>query len=179
MNADAEQTQRVSTKTPKAWIKPCLTGCVALAVAAAFGTLPIPASFENRPRLIPVISATPIPPPATACQSKAEVKISIKTCGNLPILTIVITKAIKRYNPAMIGTIHSATLAIRETPPKMTIPVKSAITQPTINRSTPNAACMEMVMVLACTELKISPKVTLIKTANKAAIKLFPKTFLI
>ena len=42
-------------------MKPCLTGCVTFAVAAAFGALPIPASFENNPRFTPSKIAAPNP----------------------------------------------------------------------------------------------------------------------
>ncbi|SCT93540.1 Uncharacterised protein [Staphylococcus aureus] len=53
MIAVAVQTNIVSKNTPNDWIKPCLTGCGTAAVAAAFGAEPIPASLENKPRLIP------------------------------------------------------------------------------------------------------------------------------
>ena len=36
-----------------------------LSIAAAHGADPLPASFENRPRLIPFISTAPNPPAAT------------------------------------------------------------------------------------------------------------------
>lgn len=36
-------------KTPKVWIRPCLTGCDTYAVAAALGAEPIPASLLNSP----------------------------------------------------------------------------------------------------------------------------------
>ena len=76
MNAEAEHTRKVSTNTPKDWIRPCLTGWLASAVAAAFGTEPSPASLENKPRLIPFITAAPKKPPAAASKLKALEKIA-------------------------------------------------------------------------------------------------------
>lgn len=46
--------------------RPCFAGCETDAVAAAFGAEPIPASLENRPRLIPNIKADPANPPNIA-----------------------------------------------------------------------------------------------------------------
>ena len=51
MNAVEVQITMVSTNTPSDCTKPCLTGWDTVAVAAAFGALPMPASFENRPAL--------------------------------------------------------------------------------------------------------------------------------
>ncbi|COQ35179.1 Uncharacterised protein [Streptococcus pneumoniae] len=62
-------------------MKPCLTGCVTFAVAAAFGALPIPASFENNPRFTPSKIAAPSPPPTTSLIPKACKKISLNTYG--------------------------------------------------------------------------------------------------
>lgn len=56
-NAVALQITIVSTNTPSIWISPCVTGWRVLAVAAAFGALPIPASFENSPRFTPIAIA--------------------------------------------------------------------------------------------------------------------------
>lgn len=53
MNAVQEQTSRVSVNTPRVWIRPCFTGWLTSAVAAAFGALPSPASLLNIPRLKP------------------------------------------------------------------------------------------------------------------------------
>ena len=44
--------------------RPCLTGWLMSAVAAAFGALPSPASLENMPRLKPINMAIPTAPPA-------------------------------------------------------------------------------------------------------------------
>ena len=62
MNAVAVQMIIVSTNTPSDWIRPCFTGCDTVAVAATLGTLPIPASLENSPRLTPLSSAAAMPP---------------------------------------------------------------------------------------------------------------------
>ena len=63
MNAVQEQMTNVSVNTPNACIKPCLTGWLTVAVAAALGALPSPASLLNRPRLMPCITVTPNIPP--------------------------------------------------------------------------------------------------------------------
>lgn len=56
---DDERAESVCTR-------PCFAGCETDAVAAAFGAEPIPASLENRPRLIPSIKADPANPPNIA-----------------------------------------------------------------------------------------------------------------
>ena len=43
----------VSVNTLRACISPCFTGWETVAVAAALGAEPIPASLENKPRLTP------------------------------------------------------------------------------------------------------------------------------
>ena len=57
--AVVEQMRMVSINTESICTSPCLTGCVASAAAAAFGTAPIPASFEKSPRLMPVMTIMP------------------------------------------------------------------------------------------------------------------------
>src|SRR5699024_7032854 len=59
MKAVIEHTRIVSKYTPSACTKPCLAGCEAEAVAAAFGTEPMPASLENRPRWTPMSMIEP------------------------------------------------------------------------------------------------------------------------
>ena len=49
-------------KTPKDWMRPWRTGWVVVAVPAALGTVPRPASLENRPRRTPLRTAATIPP---------------------------------------------------------------------------------------------------------------------
>lgn len=57
MRAVAVHTTSVSTNTPRDWMKPWRTGWDVVAVAAALGTEPSPASLENRPRRTPLIMA--------------------------------------------------------------------------------------------------------------------------
>ena len=81
MNAVAEHTRMVSTKTPADWMRPCLAGWVTCAVDAAFGAEPSPASFENRPRLTPFIIAAlidPAKPPSVSRSPKAFSTIRLK-----------------------------------------------------------------------------------------------------
>ena len=75
MKAEAVQMINVSRNTPNACTRPCSTGWLTAAVAAALGTEPSPASLENRPRLIPFITVAPNKPPPAATGSKAELII--------------------------------------------------------------------------------------------------------
>ena len=58
----AVHTTMVSTNTPKDWMSPWRTGWATVAVPAALGTVPRPASLENRPRRTPLSTAATIPP---------------------------------------------------------------------------------------------------------------------
>ena len=89
-------------------IKPCFTGWFTSAEADAFGTEPSPASLENKPRLIPCITAAPMKPPVAESIVKACVKIAEITSGNTEILEMTMYKAIKKYKPAIKGTKNSA-----------------------------------------------------------------------
>ena len=57
------------------------TGCGIVAVAAAFGALPSPASFENRPRFTPCITAIPTAPPAACSHPKALRTMRLSIAG--------------------------------------------------------------------------------------------------
>ena len=57
----------------------------------------------------------------------------------------------------MTGTITPTTLAMRVRPPKITRAVKPAIARPVICVSKPNEVCIERLMVVAWTELKMRP----------------------
>ncbi|MND44041.1 hypothetical protein D3C80_348680 [compost metagenome] len=80
-------TMKVSTNTPSICTKPWFTGCFTSDAAAAFGAEPIPASLENKPRLIPCIiaidTAAPKKPPAAELKLKASVTISFKISGKI------------------------------------------------------------------------------------------------
>ena len=65
----------VSVNTLRACISPCFTGWETVAVAAALGAEPIPASLENKPRLTPCMIVAPSPPPTTCSIPKALEKI--------------------------------------------------------------------------------------------------------
>jgi hypothetical protein len=56
---------------------------VTAAVALAFGTEPMPASFENMPRFTPVMMMTPRVAPATCVVPHASVKIEKNAAGRL------------------------------------------------------------------------------------------------
>ena len=70
-----------------------MAGWVASAVAAALGTAPMPASFEKRPRLMPVMRAMPKPAPRTASKSKAQRTIVTSTSGTIVMLSAVTASA--------------------------------------------------------------------------------------
>jgi multiple sugar transport system permease protein len=76
----------VSTRTPSAWTSPILTGSSQSAAAAAQGAEPLPASLENRPRLMPFIRTAPKPPAATCRRPKASEKMLPSTAGRWVIL---------------------------------------------------------------------------------------------
>src|SRR5699024_6499763 len=76
IHAVALQINEVSVITLSICTRPCLTGWLTFAVAAAFGALPSPASLEKRPRLTPCKMAAPIPPPTNSLSPKAFLKIS-------------------------------------------------------------------------------------------------------
>jgi len=71
----------VSVNTPKVCIKPCCTGWLTSAVAAALGADPIPASLENNPLFIPVNIIPPIVPIAISLIPNALSNINLNTPG--------------------------------------------------------------------------------------------------
>ena len=69
-------------------MRPWRTGWDTVAVAAALGAVPWPASLEKRPRLVPLIIAAMMPPPrppTVASAENAEVKIWPSTVPNWPM----------------------------------------------------------------------------------------------
>lgn len=120
----------VSTKTPRACISPCLTGCETSAVAAALGAEPIPASLENSPLRIPCISAIPTAPAAASCHPIALFTMSIISCGIFSKFSITTVSARRMYAMAINGTSTPDTFAIRLTPPNITIAVSAVIATP-------------------------------------------------
>ena len=93
MNAEHVQMTSVSMYTDRLCTRPCFTGCDTLAVAAAFGAEPMPASFENRPRLMPSMITEPANPPKMAWKSNAEAKITENTSGRSPMFMTVMAMA--------------------------------------------------------------------------------------
>ena len=157
MNAVQLHIIIVSVKTPKDWIKPCFTGWVTCAVAAALGALPIPASLENRPLFTPVIT-TPINVPiAIPLKSNALSTINAITLGISVIFITTIAKATNIYNPANTGTIISETFATLCTPPKITIAVKIPRPIPIAILLIPNALLNASETVFAWTALNTKP----------------------
>ena len=71
----------VSIKTENTWMNPCSTGWSLSATAAAMVAVPMPASLDSRPRLIPWISAMPNMPPKIASGLKAPPITLAKKAG--------------------------------------------------------------------------------------------------
>ena len=85
-------TNKVSMAGPNIATKPSRTGSFVLAAPCAKGAVPIPASFENAPRLTPNKINPPTRPPKKASPlklsaAKASVKISAKYFGTTSKLT--------------------------------------------------------------------------------------------
>ena len=169
MNAVDVQITMVSTNTPRDCTKPCFTGCDTVAVAAAFGALPMPASFENRPRLTPFSMAAAMPPtnpPASSSIPKAPPMIILKTSPIWLMFKITITRASTTYSSAIAGNTISATLATRRTPPNSTGAVSTIRTTPVHSVGISREAPRTSLMALACTMLNATPKVKISSTAN-------------
>ena len=95
--AVAVHTTIVSMKTPRDWMRPWRTGWDTVAVAAALGAVPWPASFENRPRWVPLTMAARMPPPSpptSGSGENADVKIWPRTVPNCPMLRTQMTATI-------------------------------------------------------------------------------------
>lgn len=88
-----EQTTSVSQNTPRACSRPCFTGCETVAVAAALGAEPSPASLLNKPRLMPWMMVTPKPPPANCSQPNAPLIIVANTRGSSAMLKAMMPRA--------------------------------------------------------------------------------------
>ena len=112
MKAEQLHIINVSINTPKACIRPCLTGWVTSAAAAAHGADPDPASLENNPLFTPCINIAP-KPPATACLNpKACTNIFSNIWGISPIFFIIINSVTEKYRIAIAGTILLRTSTI-------------------------------------------------------------------
>ena len=94
MNAEMVHRKIVSKYTPKAWVRPCLTGCDTEAVAPAFGAEPMPPSLENMPRRTPIMTTVPSEAPANCSIPNAELKMSDNAPGIWSALTM--TTAVPR-----------------------------------------------------------------------------------
>ena len=135
-------TRIVSKYTPRAWTRPCLAGCDADEVAAALGTEPIPASLENRPRLMPWVMMTPIAAPDTDSMVNACWTMSASIGGTADRFVITTRMPRNRYRTAMTGTMNAVTLEIRCTPPRKTARPATPRTMPTIAlKPKPGVSC--------------------------------------
>ena len=85
MKAVQLQMTIVSVNTLSACIRPCFTGWDTVAVAAALGAEPMPASLENNPRRTPCMIVVPRPPPTNCSIPKALVNIWLISEGNREI----------------------------------------------------------------------------------------------
>ena len=86
VNPVIEQIITVSIKVPVIDTRPCLTGSLVFAAAAAIGALPRPDSLENIPLATPCYMASnsaPRVPPATALRPNAPSNIWTMASGIL------------------------------------------------------------------------------------------------
>ena len=120
ITAEHVQMSIVSMNTESVCTRPCLAGCDTLADAAAFGAEPMPASFENRPRLIPCTIIDPANPPTIDWKSNASAKMRPNTAGNAGAFMTAMTTAKSRYKIAMAGTMAEVRKLIRCVPPNST-----------------------------------------------------------
>ena len=129
------QTIIVSINVPVIETKPCRTGSLVRAAAAAIGALPSPDSLEKIPRAIPfciAIIIAPNAPPAAASKPKALRKIKTITLGNFAAFKTISHKHKPTYKRIIAGTIISETLAIRLTPPIKTPATQIVTSKPEI-----------------------------------------------
>ena len=173
INAVQVHTSNVSVNTPNAWIRPCLTGWLTVATAAALGAEPSPASLLNKPRLKPIIMAVPTPPPMAWPMPKALSIISIITSGIRSKRITITATVTTRYTIAMSGTTTVLTRAMRCMPPNITRRVREVRTIDIHMLLTPNAWVNARLMVLLCTMLLVSPKSIMIATAKITANQRF------
>ncbi len=77
----------------------------------------------------------------------------------------------------MIGTRNWVTLAIRLTPPKMTVAASTMRTSPTAQSGMENTLLNDSLIVFACTALKMKPKQSVRRMANTMPRPLRPSAF--
>ena len=85
----------VSMNVPVIDTNPCFAGSLVFAAAAAIGSEPSPASFENIPRAIPFCMAmkiVPTAPPVTAAGSNAALTIIMAASGSFSMFPIIASR---------------------------------------------------------------------------------------
>ena len=150
----------VSIKTLRLCTKPCETGCWTSAVAAIFGTVPRPASFENKPRLAPCIMAAATPPPTICSRPNADLNIIPSAAGTSLMLVINMPTASAKYPTTITGTMTCDTAAKRRMPPNKTTAMTAVRTMPLCQVGMAKADSIELVTEYVWTALKPKPMVT-------------------
>ena len=130
--AVAVQTTMVSMNTDRTWTRPCLAGWDTPAEPAAQAAAPMPASLENRPRLMPCMRAEPTKPPKMAWKLKALRKMLANTAGMREMWVKTTKRVTARYSTPITGTSTAVMLAICLPPPLMQTRNTTASTMPTI-----------------------------------------------
>ena len=168
-----EHTISVSEKTPSACISPCFTGCATLAVAAALGAEPSPASLLNNPRFMPIMTIVPNVAPVTCLMPKASSMMRLKTEGRRLMLAMTTYRERARYKTAMKGTTSADTFATRCMPPNMIAIVSMQSSAPIYSVGMLNACFHASAMVLLCMALLAKPKVSIMSRLKTMPIHLF------
>ena len=117
MKAVQVHSSRVSMNTDSICTRPCLTGWLTSAQAAALGALPQPASLEYRPRLMPYIMQEEAKPPKMAWKSKASWKMRPNTWGSRVMWVRVTISDTSTYTMPITGTSREVTFTTRLPPP--------------------------------------------------------------
>ena len=121
----------------------------------------------------------PATPPKADLKLKASLKIRAKALGILFTLNTKAKIEAKIKKTAMTGTSFSLTVAIRFTPPIMTIPTMTVRTNPVIQGLTLKFISRTEEMEFDCVAFPVPIQAIIAKAANKAANHLIPRPFLI
>ncbi len=137
----------VSRMTPSAWEYPCLTGWETGAMEEMLVMVPTPASLERTPRLIPMRSMAPMPPPTAEGTFSAYWKIMTNALITPPSERAMHMAQTMSQTIPMAGTMAVESFATRVTPPKMTYAVMMVSTMAMAQVSNPKAPLMALDML--------------------------------
>ena len=113
------QTMMVSTNTSLMPHRPCFTGWLAEEEEWASGAMPVPASLEYRPRLMPHMMHEPAKPLNAALKLNASRKMLAMTLGKILMFMKMTTSDTRMYSTPMTGT-STPVILVRRLPPPST-----------------------------------------------------------